>query len=136
MTNTLAYYDLELFVAVKSFLIKASGWPKSLIEFWINIDQNKLKSFALKVVFLNSIKKTNFPLLPMHEGPSNLGLGDNVNPRDVLRGGFTKYLCPTYAVQQSVTKSHLTFANLFTPKAGARHELLFNKPKSVYYWSI
>ncbi len=95
MTNTLAYYDLELFAAVKSFLIKASGWPKSFIEFWINFDQNKLKSFALKIVFFNRIKKPNFPQLSMHEVPSNLGLGDNVNPWEVLRGGFTKYFSPT-----------------------------------------
>ncbi len=50
-----------------------------------------------------------------------------------IRGGFVKHLSATWAAQQSVTKIiFVTFMNLVTPRAGARHELLFNEPASVY----
>ncbi len=48
------------------------------------------------------------------------------------RGGFVECLSLTPAAQQSVTKIiSLTFVNLVTPKAWAKHELLFNKSASV-----
>jgi hypothetical protein len=48
-----------------------------------------------------------------------------------LRGKFVEHLNWTQATQQSVTKViHGAIQNLVTPKAGARHELLFNKVTS------
>jgi hypothetical protein len=48
--------------------------------------------------------------------------------RFMLRGGFVEHLSLTEVAQQSVTKIiHMTIMNLVTPKAGAKHELLFNK---------
>ncbi len=45
------------------------------------------------------------------------------------RGGFVEHLSRTYAGQQSVTQYTIKIAMfLVTPKAGAKHELLFNKP--------
>jgi hypothetical protein len=47
------------------------------------------------------------------------------------RGGFVEHLSMTYVAQQSVTKIIIvTIMNLVAPKAGARHELLFNEPAS------
>ncbi len=52
------------------------------------------------------------------------------------RGGFVKQLGQTYAAQQGVTKIiSLTFINLVTPKARAKHEPLFNKLASGDYKS-
>jgi hypothetical protein len=49
-----------------------------------------------------------------------------------IRGGFIKHLSPTQVAQQSVTKIiSPTIMNLVTPKAGAKHELLFNKSALV-----
>jgi hypothetical protein len=46
-------------------------------------------------------------------------------------GEFVERLSLTQVAQQSVTKiMSLTIMNLVTPKAGAKHELLFNKPAS------
>ena len=43
-------------------------------------------------------------------------------------GGFDGHLSTTLEAQQSVTKIiFLTSVNLVTPKAGAKHELLFNE---------
>ncbi len=48
------------------------------------------------------------------------------------RGGFVEFLSCTQIAQQSVTKIiSLEVVNLVTPKPGAKHELLFNKPASV-----
>jgi hypothetical protein len=44
---------------------------------------------------------------------------------------FVKHLSATLVAQQSVTKiMPVTIMNLVTPKDGAKHELLFNKPVS------
>ncbi len=44
------------------------------------------------------------------------------------RGGFVEHPSPTLVAQQSVTKMiSISIMNLVTPKAGAKHELLFNK---------
>jgi hypothetical protein len=49
----------------------------------------------------------------------------------ISRGGFVEHLSPTLVAQQSVTKIiFVTMMNLVTHKAGAKHELLFNKPAS------
>jgi hypothetical protein len=46
-----------------------------------------------------------------------------------FRGWFVEHLSATQVAQQSVTKTiSVTIMNLVTPKAGAKHELLFNKP--------
>ena len=48
-----------------------------------------------------------------------------------VRGGFVEHLSVTKVAQQSVTKIiSPTIMNLVTPKAGAKNELLFNKPAS------
>jgi hypothetical protein len=47
------------------------------------------------------------------------------------RGGFVYNLSMTKVAQESVTKIIiLAIVKLITPKAGAKHELLFNKPIS------
>ncbi len=44
-------------------------------------------------------------------------------------------ISPTKVVQQSATKIiSVTIMNLVTPKAGAKHDLLFNKMASVVYF--
>jgi hypothetical protein len=49
-----------------------------------------------------------------------------------LRGGFVEHLSPTKVAQQSVTRIiSLTLVIVVTSKAGAMHELLFNKTASV-----
>jgi hypothetical protein len=46
-----------------------------------------------------------------------------------ISGGFVEHPSPTLVAQQSVTKIiSINIINLVTPKAGAMHELLFNKP--------
>jgi hypothetical protein len=53
-------------------------------------------------------------------------------PTSEARGGFVEQLSATKVAQQSVTKIiSLKTVNLVTPKAAAKHELLFNKPASV-----
>ncbi len=48
-----------------------------------------------------------------------------------VRGWFVDHLSQTYVAQHSVTKIiTLAIVNLVTPKVGAKHELLFNKPAS------
>jgi hypothetical protein len=50
------------------------------------------------------------------------------------RGGFVERLSQSKAAQQNVTKIiTLIFINLVTSKAGAKRELLFNKPYSVLF---
>jgi hypothetical protein len=47
-------------------------------------------------------------------------------------GGLVENLSGTLVAQQSATKTiSLTFVNLVTPKARAKHEVLFNKPASA-----
>ncbi len=47
------------------------------------------------------------------------------------RSRFVEDISPTKAGQQSVTKIiSLTIMNLVAPKAGAKRELLYNKPAS------
>jgi hypothetical protein len=47
----------------------------------------------------------------------------------LLRGGFVEHLSLTSVAQQSVAEIiSLTIMNLVTPKVGAKHELLLNKP--------
>ncbi len=46
----------------------------------------------------------------------------------IFRGGVVEHVSPTYEAQQSVTQIKLaTIMNLVTPKAAAKHELLFDK---------
>jgi hypothetical protein len=46
-------------------------------------------------------------------------------------GGFVQHLSADLSSKQSVTKIiSVTIMNWVTPKAGAKHELLFNKPAS------
>ncbi len=48
-------------------------------------------------------------------------------------GGFVEHLSATLVAQQSVNNIiSLAILNLVTPKVGARHELLFNKPASEF----
>jgi hypothetical protein len=48
-----------------------------------------------------------------------------------IRGGFVKRLSQTEVAQQSVTKYKAMIGiYLVAPKAGAKQELLFNKPAS------
>jgi hypothetical protein len=50
----------------------------------------------------------------------------------MLRSAFVECLGRTWVAQQSVTKIiSLTKMNLVTPKVGAKHEVLFNKPASA-----
>ncbi len=49
------------------------------------------------------------------------------------RGGFVEHPSLTLVAQQSVTKIiTLAVVNLVTPKAGAKHELLFNEPATTH----
>jgi hypothetical protein len=53
------------------------------------------------------------------------------------KGGFVEYPSPTKVAQQTLTKIiSPTFPNLVTPKAGAKHKLLFNKPACQCYFFL
>ncbi len=55
----------------------------------------------------------------------------NIDYNLTTRGGFVEHLSWTSVAQQSVTKIiTLIHINLVTPKARAKHELLFNEPAS------